>query len=294
MAKGDKSALQNTVNQSTGTAQQSLTNNIAQNQQSGADYRNQYNATSTGNIADYGSMMNSYRNFINNVGRDPGTAAARSAITGYKNFADTGGFSPEDIAQMRNQATAPITGIYQNAMDELRRKAAVAGPFGQQGTAAALADMARRSSYAAGDTANKAMADIAQLKSQNQLYGLQGEAGTGLNLSNALAGQKLSGMGGMSSLYGTTPALTATFGNMVNQNAAQANAQQSMMNDIMRMRIQGQQAVAATPSDFDTAMGRVGGIMNDIGKGATAFSGFLPVSNSLSMGGMNRLPQVFS
>ncbi len=164
------------------------------------------------------------------------------AIAGYKNFAQTGGFSPEDIQSIRARSVAPIRSIADNARREIQRQAAIRGTGYSPNTTAALAKSVRDAAYATGDITTNAEASLAQLQQQGKLYGLGGLSSTGLgayglglqgrgqdlaqqlglrgqNLS-AIQGagqQQLGAMGGMGNLYGTTPGLSNMFGQQVLQ-----------------------------------------------------------------------------
>src|SRR5207244_10030699 len=48
--------------------------------------------------------------------------AINSALGGYGNFAQTGGFTPQQIQDLRARAIAPTRGIYQNMQDDLSRQ----------------------------------------------------------------------------------------------------------------------------------------------------------------------------
>jgi hypothetical protein len=152
-----------------------------------------------------------------------------SAISGYQNFADTGGFSDADIANIRARSVAPIRSMADTNRQAIERSAAIRGTGYSPNTAAAIAKTARDADYSAGDTATNAEAMIAQMRQQGKLYGLQGLSSTGLadqsnttanrglDLSaiNAAGGQQLGALQGMTSLYGATPGLTKTFGDQV-------------------------------------------------------------------------------
>lgn len=215
--------------------------------------------------------------------------ALNPAIAGYQKFAETGGFSPDDIQNIRARAVAPIRSIADNARQQIQRQAAIRGTGYSPNTTAALAKTARDSEYAAGDTATNAEAAIAGLKNQGQLAGLGGLSSTGLginnqNLTNALGlrGQDLSSilgaqsgqlgaMSGMTGLYGATPGLTNTFGNQVLQSGNQGINIGQLQQALMNGNIQGQLGMANVPSTFQNVMGNIG----QIGQlGANALTGF--------------------
>lgn len=213
MAKGDASAVQNQINTQTGTAQQNLNN-----------LRNQ-NAAMTGGLSNL---------FGRAVTQPTGPGGTGDIFTGYGNFAQTGGFSPEDISAMQQQATAPAQGAFEGARNQIMRNAAVQG--NAPNTAAALSRLGRQESQSLGSLGTQAMGNIAQLQQQGKLYGLGGLS----NLSNM-------------------------FGNQVLQSAGQGLQGQQLQNQIAQMAIQGQLGKAQVPGDFQQAMGNVSSFLKPIG-----------------------------
>lgn len=224
-----------------------------------------------------------------NTGGRTDMGALSPAIAGYQKFADTGGFSPEDIQNIRARAVAPIRSIADNARQQIQRQAAIRGSAYSPNTTAALAKTARESEYAAGDTATNAEAAIAGLKNQGMLAGLGGLSSTGLginnqNLTNALGlrGQDLSSilgaqsgqlgaLGGMTGLYGATPGLTNTFGNQVLQSGAQGINVGGLQQNLMNSNLQGMLGMSNVPSTFQNVLGNIGQIGQIVGNGVSAF-----------------------
>lgn len=198
--------------------------------------------------------------------------AIDKAISGYGQFADTGGFSPQDISNIRARAIAPIRSMADRNTQEIERQAAIRGQGNSPNTAAAIAKTARDANYAAGDVATNAEAMIAQLMQQGKLYGLGGLSSTGLSdqsnttsnrgldLSaiNSATGNQLSALGGKTSLYGTTPGLTNTFGNQLIASAGQGLQGAGLQNQLAQMIINGQLGKSQVPGDFQSAMGNIG------------------------------------
>jgi hypothetical protein len=215
------------------------------------------------------------------------SAAIDQAISTYGNFANTGGFSPEDIANIRARSVAPIRSMAQTNTDEINRQNAIRGTAYSPNTAAAIAKVARDANYAAGDTATNAEANLAQLVQQGKLYGAGGLASTGLadqgnvtqnrlaDLANATQNrgldlsaigqsgqQQLGALQGKTNLYGTTPGLTNMFGNQTlgasGQGIQIGGLQNQMANDIMNAQLN----KAKIPGDFQSAMGNIASLFN--------------------------------
>jgi hypothetical protein len=169
-----------------------------------------------------GNGMDKYNPQTGTSGGGVNSGPINSAISGYQGFADTGGFSDQDISNIRARSVAPIRSMADTNRQAIERQAAIRGTGYSPNTAAAIAKTARDANYAAGDTATNAEAMIAQMRQQGKLYGLQGLSSTGLanrgmDLSaiGNIGNQQLGAMGGMTSLYGTQPGLTKTFGDQV-------------------------------------------------------------------------------
>lgn len=216
-----------------------------------------------------------------------GNGAINSAISGYQGFADTGGFSPQDINNIRARSVAPIRSMNDRANQEIQRQSAIRGTAYSPNTTAALAKVNRDSAYAAGDTATNAEAMIAQLMQQGKLYGLGGLASTGLSnqandtsnrgldLSaiNSNAGNQLNALQGKTSLYGATPGLANTFGNQVLNSSAQGLQGAGLQNQLAQMIINGQLGKSQVPGNFQSALGNIGSIGNLIGGVASSIAG---------------------
>lgn len=193
------------------------------------------------------------------------------ALAGYLNFAQTGGFSPQDIQNIRGRANAPIKATYQNMMDDLNRSKALSGGhltnFG-----ATAAKLAREKSYAMGDQSLNTEGMLSQLINQGKQFGISGAG----NIGMGLRGQGLQGMSGMGNLYGTTPGLVNTFGNQVLSSGAQGLDIAQLQNQLANSRVQAQIARAQLPNRWDTAktaIGDITGIGGLIGGFASPFFG---------------------
>lgn len=167
----------------------------------------------------------------------------RSALPGYRDFASTGGYSPTDVQELRARGTSPIRAAYANTMQDMQRAATLGG-----GAANLIAAQSKAQRQLPGQMAS-AMTDVnARLAEDIRSGKLQGLAGiTGIggkmgDLSSSEAGRQLEAslanqrgdmwaqqmtnendpnsfrnrmatLGGMASLYGTTPGQAAMFGN---------------------------------------------------------------------------------
>jgi len=223
------------------------------------DMYNRYiNAADRAN-ADYDSITSGYRDYIdrarnisgdvregyaglangsNNAAWDPEFRGGVShALGGYRDFAETGGFTPQGLRDIRARAISPTRAVYSNAQDELNRARALGGGS-MNNYGAVSAKLARDVSQQVSDANVNANAGIAQMVQQGRLAGLQGEGGlslgaqdrdtamSALNNQTRLAG--LSGMSdvdktrlagedaglrGLSGMYSATPGAANMYGN---------------------------------------------------------------------------------
>jgi hypothetical protein len=240
--------------------------------------QNPYSKSIKSTGQDYDYLMQRYKNIVNrgmdpnlsnlasqykNLGRQQYTptnlAYKRSSELGkaFENLGElskTGGYSEEDIANLRARGISPIRAVYANAQQNINRQRALQGGYSPNYTAA-TAKLARDlSESVAGQTSN-VNAGIAEQVARGRLsaapqYTSAALAETGMigdiNARNAAekarafelnkAGQtgslsalerlyggqqdrELGALGGIRSLYGTTPATPALYGQQALQKA---------------------------------------------------------------------------
>lgn len=192
-----------------------------------------------------------------------------NSLNNLSSLAGTGGYDAGGIADLRARAIAPIRSVYANAEDNLNRSKSLSGGY-DPGLNATTAKMTREeadqigaatssanagiaqnvaankiaaapsyASAAAGANAAKTAADqanantinqINEFNASNNLSNNQGNSQGALAAAQAQNQTKLGATQGMTSLYGTTPALTSTFGNQVMQAASSGQNQQQINN----------------------------------------------------------------
>jgi hypothetical protein len=99
------------------------------------------------------------------------------SFAGFQNFAQTGGFSPTDLANIRARAVSPVRAVYQNAQQNVNRQRALQGGY-SPGFGVLQDRMARGQSQGISDQSIAAEGEIGQMVQQGKLAGLQGMAGT--------------------------------------------------------------------------------------------------------------------
>lgn len=255
---------------------------------------NNYNQAVQQNTQDYGNIMGGYQNWRNDLSGfqneldnmsptrfsfervnapRPGElnesyGYLREAAPGYREFAQTGGYSPQDIQELRARGISPIRAAYGNTMREIDRARRLGG--GGSNYIAARSRAQRELPQQIADATTTVNANLADAIRQGKLAGLAGITGIGSTmggLSSAEAGRQLQaalanqsadlqtqgmnqqalqqsianrmgvrgmglqGLSGMSSLYGTTPGMASTFGNQaLNAYNTRASMEANRMN----------------------------------------------------------------
>lgn len=127
------------------------------------------------------------------------------AAAGYKNFADTGGYSTSDIANTRSRGVEPVGAFYSNLKNTMATRNAVQGGY-SPGMTASTARLARASAQESGKAARD----------------------TELGLQDAIRQGKIAGLGGMADIgkfgYGGEQGIADTRQRIAELNAQAANS----------------------------------------------------------------------
>lgn len=302
MAKGDKKKMQQAANTANTANQEGLdrlrneaiipmTNNS----------QNYYNQAAQQSFGDYNDIMNRYRKLSEDESfrNQPGlervgyntSPEMQEAFGGYREFMNTGGYSPDQIRDMRARGVSPIRASYQNALNEVNRQKNLAGGYSPN-AGALRAKMASSQAQQMSDAVQNVNAGLAEAINKGRQFGISGMGGlsttdTGFRQQAALANQaagldiarnrlydpRFGALQGMAQLYGTAPGAATAFGNQAQQGInSWLNAEQQQ-GQIGRDRMGAQQMVAQTPSNFEVGMGRVGQGIQLAGQGASAWMG---------------------
>jgi hypothetical protein len=215
------------------------------------NFMGRFNKSADQATQDYGDIMGGYKNFMSSFKpsfervnyQRPGElneayGYLREAMPGYREFAKTGGYSAQDIQELRARGIAPIRSAYGNTMMEMDRARALGGGGGAPNYIAAASRAQRELPGQMADAMTGVNAQLAQDIRQGRLAGLAGIHGVGgtmggMSLDDARLGQqaalanqgadlqaqqmgmqgRLGALSGMQSLYGTTPGMASMFGN---------------------------------------------------------------------------------
>ena len=146
----------------------------------------------------------------------------------YSQFADTGGYNPQTLDAIRSRALSPVRAAYSDANRSIDRSRSLQGDYAP-GYAAQKAQMARQQGSAVADATTNTEGMLGQMVQRG----------------------RLAGMGGMASMFGTSPGMASTFGNQALQ--AQGLQNQTGMG-LINARMNAQQM----PGAFDTTVNRIG------------------------------------
>lgn len=217
-------------------------------------YRNQLN----GGGSEYNSLMGNFNDAIGKYKNGPEEMQYNeapemgTAFKQLKELSETGGLNQQEQADLRARGVSPIRAVYANMNRNMDRQRALGGGYSPNYNASA-ARMARESSESIAGATQNVNAKIAEMVQQGKLkaapeyanlanskntlsnnigvqniqnktnwmgnYGdLLGKAGGMVTAKNNNTSDALKGM---TSLYGTTPALVNTFGNQVSDRSQQ-------------------------------------------------------------------------
>jgi len=283
----------------------------------------QYNLgrSSETNYNDYNDMMDRYRAIESGIAGGGGAAGgggggggafgitARTmnyndpfaSYKGYQDFSNTGGYSAQDMANLRARGTSPVRAAYANAEREMGRQRSLQGGYSPNAFAAQTR-MAREQSQGMADAMQNVEGGIVQNRNQNRLAGLGGmsdiekqrlaadmeiqqynnnalmaadQSASNASASNAAAqaaynqnniDNQFQALSGMRATYGTTPGLTAMFGDQA-QNAANATGNFGI--GAMNATIGGQKLPGQYEQNMDrfqqgaNLAGQVGNVLSD-------------------------------
>lgn len=301
MAKGDKKKMQNQLNTQVSKQQEgqdTMMNTLIPQANTRSGYSNQANEQS---FADYNDIMGRYRRLADE-GVDqnkPGLERVNytrpgemnEAFSGYRDFANTGGYSEGDVRDMRARGISPIRGAYANALSEVDRQKNLAGGYSPN-AAALRARMASTQGQQMADRVQDVNAQIAEARNKGRQFGISGMGGLSVNdaelaqraaLANQNAGleiarynlndPRMNAVSGMAQMFQATPGMAHEFAGQADSSMRNWMDANQLQQGIGQNAMQGQQAVAATPSNFETGFNRVGQGLQMAGNVAGAWMG---------------------
>lgn len=114
----------------------------------------------------------------------------------FQKFIDTGGFSQDDIQNLRARSISPLLSTFSNANNEIARTRSLQGGYSPN-TTAALAANARNLGYGAADASTNVEAGLADSIRSGKEWGAQGMSAAGTNIADLTQRGKVSGATGL-------------------------------------------------------------------------------------------------
>lgn len=283
MAKNDHKRIETSIKDQGGLAQNRIDNARTDTMRMGQGLENRFNMAADRGAADYGDLMGNYKSLLYG---GPASNQNFGAYGGFQNFADTGGYSGQDVQDLRQRAIDPLRGVYERGQSELNRNRALQGGYSPN-YAAASTKMTRDLGHQVADTNVNVNASIADAIRQGKLAGLSGmtdidKAKMQEDLSNR--GLDLSALSGATNLYGQTPGQASMYGNqMLTSNAQRLHSEDQQL-QLFQQIMQGLGLMSQTPGNFQSALGNIGGVIGLGSQTAGMFSGL----GKLGGGGQQR------
>lgn len=187
---------------------------------SGGTPESLYGTATQQGAEDYSSIMQGYKDLI--AKNNQPNSEYSSAVTNLGDLAKTGGYSEGDKSDIRARGISPIRSVYSSAMQNVDRQRSLSGGYSPN-YGAVQAKMARDLSSTISDKNTDINATIAQNVAGNRTANATGYA----NAAKTQSEIPMQALQGMTSLYGTTPANAALFGN----NALQRSTLQANVNN---------------------------------------------------------------
>lgn len=280
MAKGDKGKVEGQIKDTTAVRQpatERLNKDIIDQTTNFGHHFNNANNRANSN---FDNIMAGYKENLNkpdyqferiNYTRSP---ELDKSFKGWSEFADTGGFSQDNIADIRARNISPIRAVYGNMNNALQRQKNLSGGYAPN-MGAITSKMGREASSLIADKLTDTNAGIAEMVQKGRLAGLGGlsslsmadaemlmkaalaNQSAGIETSRLNSANKASNLSGMSNLYGTASGDTSMFTNALLNSMNQRLAGEGQANQLENMLINGKMGAAAMPSDFEQGFGRI-------------------------------------
>lgn len=178
----------------------------------------------------YNQFWQNYNQAVNRQTGDYGNIMGR-----YNEFADTGGFSPQDISNIRARSVSPLRASYAAAGRNVARQRSLQGGY-SPGYGVLQGRLAREGGQAMSDATRAAEGDIAEMRQRGRLAGISGLlSGYGATPGQAslYGGQALQGMGQQLDLNQAQNQLASAMTSAQGQQAQMPGRWQTAFNNIL-------------------------------------------------------------
>ena len=182
--------------------------------------------------------------------------------TGFKQFADTGGFTPGEINMMRSRSNAAIPAMYNQEMQNLEARRNIQGGYAP-GADALRGRLLRQRGQDIASAARDTELGISQQVREGKQYGITGMAGQEVALQNALNQQRLAQTGALTAAgTGGLQLESELAGNRLAGIQGAQTAEQGFEQQMTANRLAGLQGTGQTTMDLQNAINqtRMGGL----------------------------------
>lgn len=254
MAKGDHERVENMIKDKGKYASDNLDNLRSSVSRQTGGLEQAYNLAQETQRQDYTDLMDRFKSFQPSYG----------AYDQYSDFAKTGGYSPQNIQDIRARSISPLRAVYAQAQTNLNRNRALQGGYSPN-YAAASAKMSRELGQGLSDASTNVEAALAESIRSGKLAGMSGMTG----IDQSRNAQLLQALSGGTQLYGTTPAQTNMYGNQMLKSRDQQLQTQQLTQALAEMMINGTLGMSGVKGNFASAMDNVMAGLNPIKSVAT-------------------------
>lgn len=145
---------------------------------------------------DFGFYERGYKDFANTGGLSAENIARMRGGGGYDEFAKTGGYSTQDKANIRARGTATIPSFYDAIRESMRNQARISGSGPGTSYTSSLSRVARDQARGGQEAALDAELDIMDRVNAGRQWGISGMSGAEGQLADLLTRNKLAGLSG--------------------------------------------------------------------------------------------------
>lgn len=182
----------------------------------------------------------------------------------FENMANTGGYTPDEISNIRQRSLSPISAQYGTDLQNIERSNALQGAASPN-YAASIARLGRNRALATGDTVRNTELDIQDSVRKNKLEGAKAGSAAEIPLQTLITGNKLAGL--QSSAKGEGDLANAIAQNRTTASTSASTQLQNLQTAITNAKLTGNTNAATTLTNLANSVAgnkltALGGITN--------------------------------
>lgn len=188
----------------------------------------------------------------------------------YEEFGKTGGYTPQQIEDIRRRSTNPIASMYENLRQENERQRRIGGGSSAMGAAGA-ARLARDQAKGIGETALATETDIGAQQRAGRQWGAQGMTSSEMALQQLMSQNKLAGLtGAIGGERGMAGDIAGTRLGAAGQLGTSEQNVQGMLQKGRMFGTEGLQAIAGAQTDYQRQLAEAAAQAASSGSAASA------------------------